>query len=187
MAHPRRAFVIFGIFALFLAGCGKKSGGEAPTGAASGAAAPAKAAGPTSLTGAGATFPYPLYSKWMSEYNKLHPDVQINYQSIGSGGGIRQISAKTVDFGATDAPMTPDEEAKAPGKLAHLPMTLGAVAVAYNLADVPELKLTPEALAGIYLGTVKKWDDPKIKEANAGAKLPAKDIVVAYRSGLVAP
>jgi phosphate transport system substrate-binding protein len=134
------------------------------------------------LNGAGATFPYPLYSKWMSEYNRLHPDILINYQSIGSGGGIRQVIAKTVDFGATDAPMSADEEKKAPAKLAHIPMTLGAVAVAYNLPGVTELKLTPDALAAIYLGDIKKWNDAKIAGANEGVKLPATDIVVAYRS-----
>ncbi|HEX7671923.1 MAG TPA: phosphate ABC transporter substrate-binding protein PstS, partial [Polyangiaceae bacterium] len=129
-------------------------------------------AGPISLNGAGATFPYPLYSKWMSEYARLHPDVLINYQSIGSGGGIRQISAKTVDFGATDAPMSADEESKAPGKLAHLPMTLGAVSVAFNVPGVTDVKLDPEVLAAIFLGTVTKWNDKKIAASNAGVKLP---------------
>jgi phosphate transport system substrate-binding protein len=138
--------------------------------------------GPVSLNGAGATFPYPLYSKWMSEYNRLHPDVLINYQSIGSGGGIRQITAKTVDFGATDAPMNADEEAKAPAKIVHIPTTVGAVAVAYNVPGVTDLKLSPAALSGIYLGTVTKWNDKKIAESNAGTKLPDTAIVVAYRS-----
>jgi phosphate transport system substrate-binding protein len=136
-----------------------------------------------SLTGAGATFPYPLYSKWIAEYNKLNPNVKINYQSIGSGGGIRQISANTVDFGATDAPMNADEEKQAPSKLFHIPATIGAVVVAYNLPEVSApLKLTPEVLVGIYSGKIRMWNDPKIKADNADAKLPAKDISVVYRT-----
>jgi phosphate transport system substrate-binding protein len=136
-----------------------------------------------SLTGAGATFPYPLYSKWISEYNKLNPHVKINYQSIGSGGGIRQITAHTVDFGATDAPMNADEAKQAPAKLFHIPATIGAVVVAYNLPEVTgSLKLTPEVLVGIYAGKIKVWNDPKIKADNADAKLPAKDISVVYRT-----
>ena len=136
-----------------------------------------------SLTGAGATFPYPLYSKWISEYNKLNPNVKINYQSIGSGGGIRQITANTVDFGATDAPMNADEAKQAPAKLFHIPATIGAVVVAYNLPEVTgSLKLTPEVLVGIYAGKIRMWNDPKIKADNADAKLPAKDISVVYRT-----
>jgi phosphate transport system substrate-binding protein len=136
-----------------------------------------------SLTGAGATFPYPLYSKWISEYNKLNPNVKINYQSIGSGGGIRQISANTVDFGATDAPMKDEEAKQATGKLFHIPATIGAVVVAYNLPEVTSsLKLTPEVLVGIYAGKIRMWNDPKIKADNADAKLPAKDISVVYRT-----
>ncbi|MEI9941095.1 MAG: phosphate ABC transporter substrate-binding protein PstS [Pseudomonadota bacterium] len=138
---------------------------------------------PISLTGAGATFPYPLYSKWISEYNKLNPNVKINYQSIGSGGGIRQITANTVDFGATDAPMNEDEAKQAPGKLFHIPATIGAVVVAYNLPEVTgTLKLAPEVLVDIYSGKIKKWNDAKIKADNADAKLPAKDISVVYRT-----
>jgi phosphate transport system substrate-binding protein len=136
-----------------------------------------------SLTGAGATFPYPLYSKWISEYNKLNPNVKINYQSIGSGGGIRQISANTVDFGATDAPMKEEEAKLARGKLFHIPATIGAVVVAYNLPEVTSpLKLTPDVLVGIYAGKIRMWNDPKIKAVNADAKLPAKDISVVYRT-----
>ncbi len=136
-----------------------------------------------SLTGAGATFPYPLYSKWISEYNKLNPNVKINYQSIGSGGGIRQITANTVDFGATDAPMKEDEAKQAPGKLFHIPATIGAVVVAYNLPEVTApLKLAPEVLVEIYAGKIKRWNDPKIKADNADAQLPAKDISVVYRT-----
>jgi phosphate transport system substrate-binding protein len=178
----RRIFgVLLGILVLSLFGCrGSGAGGEeAKKGAAS--TEPPKA-GPINLNGAGATFPYPLYSKWMSEYARLHPDILINYQSIGSGGGIRQISAKTVDFGASDAPMTADEEAKAPGKLVHLPVTLGAVSVAFNVPGVSDVKLDPEALAGIFLGTITKWNDKKIGASNPGVKLPDIAIVVAYRS-----
>jgi phosphate transport system substrate-binding protein len=136
-----------------------------------------------SLTGAGATFPYPLYSKWISEYNKLNPNVKINYQSIGSGGGIRQITANTVDFGATDAPMKDDEAKQASGKLFHIPATIGAVVIAYHLPEVTgALKLSPEVLAAIYTGKIKVWNDAKIKADNADAKLPAKDISVVYRT-----
>jgi phosphate transport system substrate-binding protein len=135
------------------------------------------------LTGAGATFPYPLYSKWVFEYEKLHPGTKINYQSIGSGGGIRQISERTIDFGASDAPMTNEQLAKAKGKLLHLPMTLGAVVLTYNLPEFKgELKLTPEVSAGIFLGEITKWNDPKIAALNKGAKLPDTDIAVVHRS-----
>lgn len=161
-------------------GCSKTEGsGTSPAG--SGASAPA--AGQVTLVGAGATFPYPLYSKWMSEYNKVNPNVRINYQSIGSGGGIRQITAGTVDFGASDSPMTPDEVQKAPAKLHHIPSTLGAVIITYNLPGVGgPLKLSAEAVSGMFLGTIKKWNDPKLTEANPDAKLPDKDIAVVYRS-----
>src|SRR3989441_11259142 len=132
------------------------------------------------ITGAGATFPYPLYSKWFSDYNKLHPEVQINYQSIGSGGGIKQITEKTVDFGATDAPMTNEEMAKAPG-IQHIPTVLGAVVVIFNEPAVHDLKLTPETLAGIFLGKISKGNDPAIAAQNPGAKLPDTSIVGAHR------
>jgi len=142
-----------------------------------------KGEGVVALNGAGATFPYPLYSKWMSEYNKQHPNIRINYQSIGSGGGIRQIVAQTVDFGATDAPMKDDEAKDAPGRILHVPTTIGAVVISYNLPEVTAaLKLTPEALAGIFMGEIKKWNDPKLAEANPGAGLPNKPISVVYRT-----
>src|ERR1041385_2708416 len=147
----RRALGILALAVFALVGC--KSNPPSEGQGAAGSAEPPKA-GPVSLNGAGATFPYPLYSKWMSEYNRIHPDIMINYQSIGSGGGIRQITAKTVDFGASDAPMTAVEEAKAPSKVAHLPTTLGAVTLAYNLPGVPELKLTAETVSGIFLGNI---------------------------------
>lgn len=134
------------------------------------------------LNGAGATFPYPLYSKWMTEYNRQHPKVRINYQSIGSGGGIRQIVSGTVDFGATDAPMKDDEAKGAPGKIVHVPTTIGAVAVTFNVEGVKELKLTGESLADIYLGKIKKWNDPALSALNEGASLPDQNISVVGRS-----
>jgi phosphate transport system substrate-binding protein len=136
-----------------------------------------------SINAAGATFPYPIYSKWFDEYNKLHPSVQINYQSIGSGGGISQLTAKTVDFGASDGPMSDDQLSKAGFKILHFPTVLGAAVMTYNIPGVTaELKFTPEAIAGIYLGKVTKWNDPAIAGANPGVKLPGDDIVVVHRS-----
>jgi phosphate transport system substrate-binding protein len=135
------------------------------------------------INGAGATFPYPIYSKWFAEYNKMHPEVQINYQSIGSGGGIRQVSNQTVFFGATDGPMTNDQLLAAPGRLLHFPTVLGAVLPIYNLAEVSgELKFTGPLLADIFLGKVTKWNDPAIAKINAGVNLPASDITVVHRS-----
>jgi len=135
------------------------------------------------INAAGATFPYPIYSKWFDEYHKLHPNVQINYQSIGSGGGIRQLMDKTVDFGASDGPMTDDQLKQASVKILHFPTVLGADVPSYNVPGVSaELKFTPEALAGIYLGKVTKWNDPAIAGVNPGVKLPAEDIVVVHRS-----
>jgi phosphate transport system substrate-binding protein len=136
------------------------------------------------LTGAGATFPYPLYSKWISVYQKDHPSVRINYQSIGSGGGIRQIIERTVDFGASDAPMTDEELTKAKEPILHLPMTLGAVVVSYNLPELKDkkLRLTPELISGIFMGEITKWNDDKIVAQNPGVKLPTTHIAVAYRS-----
>ena len=144
------------------------------------AAAPAWA---QNINAAGATFPYPIYSKWFDEYHKLHPNVQINYQSIGSGGGIRQLLDKTVDFGASDGPMTDEQLQQAGFKILHFPTVLGAAVPSYNIPGVAgELKFTPEALAGIFLGKVTKWNDPAIAGANPGVKLPADDIVVIHRS-----
>jgi len=162
-----------------LSGCGKKkrvSKGE------SGKTTTSSSSGDIDLTGAGATFPYPLYSKWMHEYNQKFPHIRISYQSIGSGGGIRQITANTVDFGASDAPMSDEELSKAPGKLLHIPMTIGAVAIVFNLDDVTELKLTPDVLSKIYLGEIKKWNDKALTDLNPDAKLPDEEITVAYRS-----
>jgi phosphate transport system substrate-binding protein len=143
----------------------------------------ASAADPLMINGAGATFPYPLYSKWFYEYSNANPGVRFNYQSIGSGGGIKQITAGTVDFGATDAPMTEEEMRKLPGAILHIPTAMGAVVVVYNLDKVEAgLKLTPDILADIFLGKIIRWNDPKIAELNKGVTLPNADIVVAHRS-----
>ncbi|TMA49882.1 MAG: phosphate ABC transporter substrate-binding protein PstS [Deltaproteobacteria bacterium] len=134
------------------------------------------------VTGAGATFPYPIYSKWFDEFHKHFSDFQINYQSIGSGGGIRQVTEGTVDFGATDGPMTDEQLAAAKIPILHLPTVLGAVVPTFNLAGIERLRFTPEALAGIFLGKVTKWDDAAIAEANPGVKLPAIALVPMHRS-----
>src|SRR3954447_15763420 len=141
------------------------------------------AAQTTKITGAGATFPYPIYSKWFAEYNKLHGNVEINYQSIGSGGGIQQVLKQTVFFGATDGPMTNDQLTAAPGKVVHLPTVLGAVVPVYNLPGVTgELAFSGPVLADIFLGKITKWNDPAIAKLNAAVKLPATDITVAHRA-----
>jgi phosphate transport system substrate-binding protein len=135
------------------------------------------------LNAAGATFPYPIYSKWFDVYHTAHPNVQINYQSIGSGGGIRQLQAGTVDFGASDGPMTDEQLAQSKVKILHFPTVLGAVVPTYNVSGVTnDLNFTQKALAGIYLGTITKWNDPEIAKANPGVKLPGDDIVVVHRS-----
>jgi phosphate transport system substrate-binding protein len=135
------------------------------------------------MNGAGATFPYPIYSKWFAEYNKLHPNVQINYQSIGSGGGIRQITNQTVFFGATDGPMTPEQLQAAPGKILHFPTVLGAVVPVYNIPNVKsELKFNGPVLADIFLGKITKWNDAAIAKLNPGVTLPASDVTVVHRS-----
>ena len=134
------------------------------------------------INGAGATFPYPIYSKWFDEYAKVDPSVRFNYQSIGSGGGIKQILSQTVDFGATDGPMSDENLGKAPGKILHIPTVAGAVVLTYNLPGNPALKLDADTIAGIFLGEIKKWNDPKLAALNAGAKLPEQDIVVVHRS-----
>ena len=134
------------------------------------------------INGAGATFPYPIYSKWFDEYAKVDPSVRFNYQSIGSGGGQKQILAQTVDFGASDGPMSDDNLAKAPGKLLHIPTVAGADVVAYNLPGNPALKFDAETIAAIFLGQIKKWNDPKITTLNPGITLADQDIVVVHRS-----
>ena len=141
------------------------------------------ALGQTTVNGAGATFPNPMYQKWFSEYHKAHPDVQFNYQSIGSGGGIRQVLAQTVDFGASDGPMTDEQLAQAKTKILHIPTVLGAVVPAYNVPGVStELKFTPEALSGIFLGKITTWNDPAIAKPNPGVNLPNQPIIVIHRS-----
>lgn len=137
----------------------------------------------TTLNGAGATFPYPIYSKWFSEYHKEHPNVEVNYQSIGSGGGIRQVQAGTVDFGATDGPMSDEQIAQSKVKVLHVPTVLGAVVPAYNIPGVTaEVKFTPEALSGIFLGKINKWNDKAITSANPGVNFPDQNITVVHRS-----
>ena len=137
----------------------------------------------TTINGAGATFPFPLIDTWRVDYQKVQPGVNINYQSIGSGGGVKQFTEKTVDFGATDAPLTQNESQKASGAV-HIPETIGSVVAAYNIPSVPDkgLKLSGEVLAEIFLGTVTKWNDPKIQSLNTDKTLPGEDIVVVHRS-----
>ena len=135
------------------------------------------------LNGAGATFPYPIYSKWFSVYTQVDPTVRFNYQSIGSGGGIKQITEQTTDFGATDGPMSDEQLAAAPAPILHFPTVMGAVVLTYNVQGVASgLKLTPEVIANIFLGNVTKWNDPAIAAANPGVTLPAADIIVVHRS-----
>ncbi len=135
------------------------------------------------LNGAGATFPYPIYSKWFNEYHKAHPGVEINYQSIGSGGGIRQVTAGTVDFGASDGPMTDQQLADAKFKIFHIPTVLGAVVPAYNVPGVQaELRFSPSTIAGIFLGKISNWNDKAIAADNPGVKLPDRSIIVVHRS-----
>jgi phosphate transport system substrate-binding protein len=141
------------------------------------------AVGQTTLNGAGATFPYPMYSKWFSDYHKLHPDVEINYQSIGSGGGIRQVLAQTVDFGAADVTMTDEQLSQAKVKILHIPTVLGAVVLAYNVPGVSgDLRFSAQVIADICLGKITSWNDPAIVKDNPGVKLPAQSIVVVHRS-----
>ena len=134
------------------------------------------------INGAGATFPYPLYSKWFDDFHKRNPDTQINYQSIGSGGGIRQILEGTIDFGATDGPMSDEQLKSAPVPILHLPTALGAVVPTFNLPGVEHLRFTPEAIAGIFLGTITHWNDPALTKENPGVALPAAAIVPMHRS-----
>jgi phosphate transport system substrate-binding protein len=137
----------------------------------------------TTVNGAGATFPNPIYSKWFNEYHNLHSDIQINYQSVGSGAGIRQVQAGTVDFGATDGPMTDEQIQQSKVKVLHVPTVLGAVVPAYNIPGVSaEVKFTPDVLADIYLGKITNWNDPRIAKANPGVNFPNQSITVVHRS-----
>jgi phosphate transport system substrate-binding protein len=163
---------------LALAGCGGDKGKTGDPGTAAQAGA-----GPVALTGAGATFPYPIYGKWFDAYARA-TGIRINYQSIGSGGGIRQFTEGTVDFGATDGPMTDEQMAAVNGNVLHVPTVLGADVLAYNLPELNPRKLVldADAIAGIFLGRITKWNDPKLRELNPGVALPAKDIIVVHRS-----
>jgi len=134
------------------------------------------------INGAGATFPYPIYSKWFDEYAKVDPSVRFNYQSIGSGGGKKQITAQTVDFGASDGPMSDENLAKAPGKLLHIPTVAGADVITYNLPGNPKLKLDGDTIVNIYMGNITKWNDPKIAMLNPGVDLPDLPVIVVHRS-----
>jgi phosphate transport system substrate-binding protein len=155
---------------LLFAACSGQQGGTGPN-------------GQVSLQGAGATFPNPLYQKWLSEYGKINQNIRIDYQSIGSGGGIKQIREQTIDFGATDSPMRDDDLKAAPGEILHIPTVLGAVVVTYNLQGVTQpLRFSPGVVADIFLGKIKKWDDERIKQDNPGLNLPAVDITVIHRS-----
>ncbi len=172
MSVSKRSFALvtcLSVFAFLLLaiGCNPGSGGS----------------GAVALHGAGATFPNPLYQKWMSEHGKLHPNVKIDYQSIGSGGGIKQIKDQTIDFGASDAPMKDEDLKSAPGAILHIPTVLGAVVITYNLEGVSQrLHFSPEVIADIFLGKIKVWNDPKIAADNPGVTLPARDITVVHRS-----
>ena len=134
------------------------------------------------LTGAGATFPEPIYSKWFSEYSAAHPGVTINYQAIGSGGGVRQMTAGLVDFGASDMPVTDEQLADSKTKLTHIPTVMGAVVPSFNVPGVSDLKFSPDVLADIYLGKITNWNDPRIAKDNAGVSLPNLKIIVVHRS-----
>ncbi len=166
----KKLLVLF-LFGFFIFSCGKKDEKQSNM----------------QLNGAGATFPFPLYSKWFDEYAKINKDAKINYQSIGSGGGIKQITEGTVDFGATDSPMNEEEtkaaETKNNIKIDHIPTVLGAVVLTYNLPGIEKtINLSGELIAEIYLGKIKKWNDPKIIKENEGIKLPDKEISVVYRT-----
>src|SRR3989338_7159163 len=140
-------------------------------------------AAPVLINGAGATFPYPIYSKWFDTYSRINPDARFNYQSIGSGGGIKQITSQTLDFGASDGPMTAAQLVEAPGRIYHIPMVMGAVAVIYNIKGVSTgLKLSPDVLSDIYLGKIKSWSDSRITSENPNVNLPGEDIIVVHRS-----
>ena len=162
--------VAVSILTLSMSGCGNSGGTGSST-------------SEIRIQGAGATFPNPIYQKWFSEYNKVNPGVKFDYQSIGSGGGIKQISSRTVDFGGSDAPMKDDELKAAPGELLHIPTVLGSVVITYNLPSVKTpLNLTPEAIAGAFLGKITRWNDAAIASSNVGVSLPDAPITIVHRS-----
>src|SRR5258707_1154344 len=165
IAHAKFATVLAAVVALVFAACGGNTGNE------------------VRLQGAGATFPNPLYQKWVSEYGKLHPNIKIDYQSVGSGAGIKQIKERTIDFGASDSPMKDEDLKAAPGEILHVPTVLGAVVITYNLSGVAAaLRFSPEVIADIFLGKIKKWNDPRISADNPGVTLPTGDVTVVHRS-----
>jgi phosphate transport system substrate-binding protein len=167
MMRSKFLLVLAGLIALGFVGCSGNSG----------------SGGEIRLQGAGATFPNPLYQKWVSEYGKQHPNIKIDYQSVGSGAGIKQIKERTIDFGASDSPMKDEDLKAAPGEILHVPTVLGAVVMTYNLAGVAQpLRFTPDVIADIFLGKLKKWNDPRIKAENSGVNLPDADITVVHRS-----
>jgi len=171
--------IILILAGVLLAGCVSKQPAEVQPATT---VQPSKVIETVTLNGAGATFPYPLISKWSSEYNKIKPNVQINYQSVGSGAGIKQITARTVDFGASDAPLSEQEYANVSGIL-QIPESIGAVVIAYNLPGIQKgVKMSSDVISDIFLGKIKKWNDPKIVSLNPGIKFPEKDIIVAHRS-----
>jgi phosphate transport system substrate-binding protein len=166
----RADYLLIACTLLFFAACSGQQGGTGP-------------GGKVNLQGAGATFPNPLYQKWLSEYGKINPNIRIDYQAIGSGGGIKQIREQTIDFGATDSPMKDEDLKAAPGEILHIPTVLGAVVITYNLQGVTQpLRFSPDVVADIFLGKVKRWDDPRIRQDNGGVNLPAADITVVHRS-----
>lgn len=173
------------VLSLGLASCGGGGGGEVTTpssqtgGSTSGGGGGGAKA---SLTGAGASFPAPLYQRWFSEYNKINPGIQVTYQSVGSGAGVEQFTQQTIDFGASDVAMTDEEMAKVEKGVVLLPMTAGSIVIAYNLPGVEELKLPRQAYVDIFSGKITKWNDPAIAEANPGVNLPDEEITVVYRS-----
>ena len=177
--QPRSPRLLFAIACLLLAATACDSSANRTNDGTSAA----RTSGSIDLTGAGATFPYPIYSRWFAEY-AAKTGVKINYQSIGSGGGIKQLSEQTVDFGASDAPMTDEEMANAAGgEIIHIPTVVGVVAIAYNIPDLTQpLRLTGPLVADIFLGTITKWNDARIAALNPGAKLPASDVLVIHRS-----
>lgn len=165
IAQVKFVIVLAGVISLAFASCGGNRGSD------------------IRLQGAGATFPNPLYQKWLSEYGKLNPNVKIDYQSIGSGGGIKQIQSRTVDFGASDSPMKDEDLRAAPGPILHVPTVLGAVVITYNLSGVSQpLHFSPDVIADIFLGKIKKWSDERLKTENPGITLPDSDITVVHRS-----